>query len=218
MKETQFVKPIISFITVGITLGALHINAHAYGNNLSEVFDDIDISAGQTVGELSGVNSDIELGDNVTARAISTVNGDISMGYGVRIASINAVNGDIKADENLFVERSIATVNGDIHFDDGSEVGTDIGTVNGDIVLDQVTVGHNVTTVNGDITLEDATRISGDVVFKKNNNNYDWDDSDKPTLRIEDNVSIDGRIILNRKVNLDIPDSMLDKVEYRYNH
>ncbi|MFC3092763.1 hypothetical protein DRW07_00920 [Alteromonas sediminis] len=216
MKNAQRLKPLVSFFAVGITLGAIHMNVYAHGKDVSDMFDDVHIEDGRSVGELSALNSDIELGDSVTAASISTVNGDITMGYGVRIQSISAVNGDIEAKSDLFVEHSISTVNGDIQFSDGAEVGRDIETVNGDISLAQVIVGDDIGTVNGDISLADATRVSGDIVFEKSNSDNDWSDSNSPKLTIDSDVTVDGSIILYRKVKLDVPDHLLDKVEYRY--
>ena len=116
MNKNEFIKPALSVLFGGLVLSAIHLNAYAYNKDISNMFEDIRISDGQSVGDLSGINNDIELGDNVIAEELKSVNGDIEIGADSRVEEIKVVNGDIVAGYNFVVENSVASVNGDILF------------------------------------------------------------------------------------------------------
>lgn len=217
MIKKTIVPPMFIAMALGLSGCVIHVGGHADDGDVSSVFGGIDIRDGRSVGELSTVNGGIELGNKVTAEEVSTVNGGIEMGDDVTIDEAEAVNGDIEAGKNLSVRDSIETVNGDINLGKGADIGDDVETVNGDISLESAKVGGDIETINGDITLEDDTEVNGNIVYEEQSSRWGGK-SNPPTLRIEDGVSVHGKIILKREVELEIPSYLEEKVERDYDN
>ncbi|MGO4894098.1 hypothetical protein [Flavobacterium sp. W21_SRS_FM6] len=212
---------IITLLTLSTSGCIIHIGGHDdeyshHKGDVSHVLGDIDIDADSQMQDLSVVNGDINLENNVSAEDIDTVNGSISLGKRVSIFSASSVNGDIEAGSELTVKNDISTVNGDIELGEYSEVGGDISTVNGDIQLISVTVQGELETKNGDISLVNGTTIKGDLIYRAKEQKR-WSNDEVPTLKIDESSSVNGKIILHRKVILEIDDqTLLNKVERLY--
>ena len=206
----------LSFAISGcvIHVGGNHHNEDFTGS-VSKVFGGIDIGDHRTVSDLSTVNGGIELGDHVYTGSISTVNGGVQVGEHADIESINVVNGDVESNDHLTVRQSLTTVNGEIQLSKHAKVGGNLITVNGDIEAADLTLSGNIETVNGDIRIEGHSQIDGDITFKrphKSNN------SDTPSLVLGDDVMLDGSIILERDVNLTIPDRLKSRILWQNSH
>jgi DUF4097 and DUF4098 domain-containing protein YvlB len=167
------------------------------GGGVSSLFGDVSVSAGKSVNDVSSVNGDVELEDNVIARTVDTVNGDVEIGDHVVVRSISVVNGDIEVDEH-------GRINGDV------------SNVNGDISLVATHVTLDVVTNNGDISLTRSSHIAGDLVYRDSNGSKrNW--GTPPTLTIDADSTVDGQIILERPVNLNIENpALLEKVQHRF--
>jgi DUF4097 and DUF4098 domain-containing protein YvlB len=220
--RNQMRKPVFTFVgsVVSIILLAgcvVHVgagensNSWSDGKNYSEVNKSISIGDGKTVGNVSSVNGGLKLGDNVDAGKVSSVNGRLRVGSDARVDELSTVNGSLSSDEGLRSAGDVSTVNGSIKLKHNSNVGGTVSTVNGSINLEGVSIEKNIETVNGSIYLEDNTSVNGDIVFQWNKrNNYQGKD---PKLVIESGSIVEGQIILQRPVELDIEDkSTLDKV------
>ncbi|MCF2949974.1 hypothetical protein L0668_17785 [Paraglaciecola aquimarina] len=229
MKHSRLTLTAIIIATAISTSGCIiHVGAHENDNNQHRankhqshdtVFGGIDIKEHQHVKNLSSVNGGIDLANGVTAKNVETVNGGIDIGRNVTIKSASTVNGGIDAKSNLNVEKDLSTVNGGIRLSENSSVGKDVSTVNGEITLIGTTVGAQVKTVNGDIKILNNSVVEGDIVYENNNKDSWWKNSEDslPTLRIDNSSQVLGRIILERRVILEVEDdALLEKVERRY--
>ena len=66
------------------------------------------------------------------------------------------------------------------------------------------------------VSLRDATQIGGDIIFQAQEDKR-WSKGDLPTLSIDASSDVQGKIILHRKVILEIQNTaLLAKVERRY--
>jgi DUF4097 and DUF4098 domain-containing protein YvlB len=195
----------------------VHVSGSNDGFEISKVFGDIDVDESSSIKNVSTVNGNIDIDNHSSAKNVETVNGGIDIGDYVTVRSAETVNGDIEAGNNLTSERSLSTVNGDIEVEEDSSVGEDVETVNGDIDLNNVKVGNNVMTNNGDVTLRSGTVVEGDVIFRRSNSRWGKKRRHEPTLTIEENVKVKGRIILEKPVKLEFDNRRLeDKIERSY--
>jgi predicted acyltransferase (DUF342 family) len=176
------------------------------GKDYSSVNKSLTISEGRSVGGASSVNGSLTLEDNVTAGEVSSVNGRLRVGDNVTVEELSTVNGRLTAGTNLVVNGEVSTVNGKIELSDPSLVKGDVTTVNGNIELDGVVVERNIETVNASIELNGDTHVQGDIVYNENRSNYSYNRKN-PRLTIESGVKVDGDIILEREVDLDIADA-----------
>ncbi|WP_416305030.1 hypothetical protein [Neptunicella sp. SCSIO 80796] len=209
----------VAVITSSLLTGCIvHVGGGDGSSRHHSYRQDDDKQISGTAGDISSINDDIKFSSHTTAGHVDAVNGDIKISDNVELRSINTVNGDIRAGHKLASTGPIETVNGDIEIESGSSV-VSISTVNGDIELEGVQVQHNISTQNGDISLRGDTHILGDVIFEKRDNpsGWNWGNShDRPELEIDTNVRIDGNIVLNRQVELQIANPQLkDKIIYR---
>lgn len=185
-------------------------------SDLSSILGDIQVDAYSKVGDVSNVNGRITLKTAVEAKTVDTVNGGIIIKDQVSVDSASTVNGSIKAESNFRVRDSLSTVNGSIDVALEGTVGDDISTVNGDISLIGVAVGGDIETKTGDINLLAGTTVAGDIIFQETDKKG-WSANKLPTLTIDENSFISGRIILHRKVILEIQNQdLLNKVEHDY--
>ena len=179
------------------------------------------MSENKQVGDLSSVNGNVTLQDNVVARDVSAVNGNIEISNHVQVNGLSTVNGDIQAQTYLTVNRDVSTVNGNIFFAANTKVGQDVTTVNGDIKLTQTVIGDDVKTKNGSITLAQGSIVEGDIEFESQHDKSWWSEKSRehnpPTLTIDELSDVEGKIILNQLVILEIANpALLAKVERRY--
>ena len=211
----------IGFLLLSTSGCIIHVGGHNDGANnshgdISSVLGDLEVDADRTVNDVSTVNGTITINDNVQASELDTVNGSITIAKNVSIHEASTVNGDIDAESNLVVRNGLSTVNGDITLGAKANIGSDISTVNGDISLKNAQVKGDIETKNGDISLLDATRVDGDIVFQARDEKR-WFSGELPTLTIEANSMVQGKIKLYRQVILEIDNpEMLAKVERLY--
>lgn len=186
------------------------------GGGVSSLFGDVSVSAGKSVNDVSSVNGDVELEDNVIARTVDTVNGDVEIGDHVVVRSISVVNGEIEIGQHFESESGISSVNGDIEVDEHGRINGDVSNVNGDISLVATHVTLDVVTNNGDISLTRSSHIAGDLVYRDGNGSKrNW--GTPPTLTIDADSTVDGQIILERPVKLNIENpALLEKVQHRF--
>lgn len=206
--------------TVALSGCVIHVGG-GDGSGVSSVFGNVSVSEGKEVGDVSSVNGNVELADSVRARHVDAVNGNLEMGDNVTIAWGNTVNGNIETGTGFYSEGKIETTNGNIHLGKNSEVVDNVETVNGDIELPAVKVGGSLVTHTGDIILTEGTSISGDIVFRKRSRSSSWFGRDEtPTLRVDATVTLNGDIVLQRPVILELADpAMKSKViEEYHNH
>jgi cytoskeletal protein CcmA (bactofilin family) len=216
MKVNYFTKiGCVTLLALSTSGCIIHVGGHDEDNH-HHVMGDIDVDAGSQMEDVSTVNGDISLNNGVSAETVDTVNGDIALGRDISIFSASSVNGDISAGTQLTVRDDISTVNGDIDLKARSTVGGDISTVNGDISLEDVKVSGGLETKNGDISLLKGSAVSGDIIYQSIDKSR-WSNHDLPTLRIDAQSTILGKIILNRKVILEIDNAdILSQVERNY--
>jgi hypothetical protein len=200
----------------------IHVGGNGHDNNgdLSSVFGSIEVGEGKQVGDVSSVNGEVTINKHVTAQDVEAVNGDIEIANHVSLRDVETVNGDIQTGHHFIAKGSVSTVNGNITIQADSTVGGDLSTVNGNIKLVNVTVDEYISTKNGNITLSKRSNVAGDIVFEpRDKNSWGWnnDDHKLPSLVIDLDSKVEGKIILRQKVKLEIENQqLLDKVEHLY--
>lgn len=187
------------------------------GGDVSSILGSVTIDPGRHAGDVSSVNGDVRLKEFAVADDVSTVNGSVILDDNVAVNSAATVNGDISAGENLNAFGSLNTVNGTIELSAGSMVEGDIETVNGDITLPDTEVKGDLTTLNGTIKLTGTTRIYGDILFEESDDGWSTSERNWPVLVIEKNATLDGNIILERAVKLQLADKSLESKVIRRN-
>lgn len=188
---------------------SVKIDAGAEASGASSVNGSISVGENARVtGNVKTVNGTIRVDEGASIEKASTVNGAVRLGKGVQSESLNTVNGSIKVAEMASVDGEIAAVNGRITIEAGSNVADNVSNVNGQIELSGAVVGGNLKTVNGDVSLEDQSVVKGDLVVEKNKS-WGWGKSSsrKPRIVIGPGSRVEGKIILERKVELFISDS-----------
>ena len=218
MKFSQF-----AAVSLVVVSGFLLSNASAensYGD-IDKVLGSASVESGQHYNDISVVNGSVKMASDSSANEISVVNGSIKMGENVSVHSASTVNGSIEADGGLKTAANLETVNGKIRPGGNAVIGGNVDTVNGDITLDSSEVAQDVSTVSGDISLNGTTVIKGDLVYKprgKRKTFFGWGNDSKPTLHIGADAVVEGRIILQQQVTLQLDNpAMQDKVEYQIN-
>ena len=158
--------------------------------NVKTVNGSIRVDAGATIEKASTVNGSVRLADNVKSETLSTVNGTVTLGSGT------AVDGEVQ------------TVNGRITLAQGASVLDDVTNVNGQIELMGAVVGGNIETVNGDIELYGDSVVKGNIVVNKQSG-WGWGKSKKrkPRVVIGPGARVEGKIILEREVELYISET-----------
>ena len=192
----------------------IHVDGASDGD-VSSVFGGVDIAAGRKVEDISTVNGGVTLEKDAEAGRIDTVNGDIELYDNAAAYSIDVVNGDVELGRAVTIQAGIDTVNGDISSRAGSTINGSIETVNGDIDAQDTVINGDIETSNGDVTLRGKTHVAGDIVFRRKEGN-NWGSS-TPTLHIERSVEIDGNIVLQRQVELELNNPVhKDKIVREY--
>lgn len=226
---SQIRRPIYSFI--GITLVSfslsgciIHVNAKnkdwdrdntSYSSDVTSTNKSVKVAEGRSVEDVGSVNGSVTIRDNVTAKRVSNTNGQVKIGENVKVISVKAVNGQIKIGEGFVSDGDVSTVNGEIVVNEQSQIGGDVSSVNGTITLNGVVVDKDVSTVNGNIQLKRGSVVKGDIHFRGNNNNsYN---KKYPVLFISADSNVEGDIILERHVELELENKSLeDKVKRVY--
>lgn len=221
MKLSQFAI-IAGLVSASALLSSGVINVYASeqpGSTIDKVMGSASIGSNQHYGDISLVNGSVKMGSGSSAKMVSTVNGSITLHDGVKLHSASTVNGSIESDNGLQVTGELSTVNGKILSGSNAVIGGHVATVNGDIVLDNSVAHRDVTTVNGDIKLSGKSVVKGDVVYKprgKKQAFLGWNNSNKPTLYISADAVVEGKIILQQEVELQIENpAMQAKVVYQ---
>lgn len=223
----QVRRPVLTFIAAimsVILLAGCIVHVGASKANTSVSFDQdyssvnkaLTIGEGKTIGDASAVNGRLTIEDNVNAQDVSSVNGRLSVGDNVTVNELSTVNGKISAGKGLVANNDVSTVNGKIELNEKSVVKGNVSSVNGKMELDGVDIEKNIETVNASIYLTGNTRVHGDIIYKRRNNNNSYTKRN-PVLRIDKGVTIDGNIILEGPVDLEFDDkSINDKVIERF--
>lgn len=213
---------IIAMTLFSTTGCIIHVGGHNDGRDgadHSSVFGGLNILENQIVEDVSSINGNINIKSGAKADDVETVNGNIELEKNIQVGELSTVNGDIQAKANLQVENDVSTVNGNISLASNSTVKDDVSTVNGDIELTSTTVGGDIETRNGSITLENGSVVEGNILFEERDQDKRWGNNSRlPTLTIDANSNVLGKIILEQKVVLEIENkALLAKVERRYN-
>lgn len=215
---------LLTALTLSTSGCIIHVGGHddndGDGLEYSSVFGGVDIAENRRVGDLSSVNGNITIRDNASAGEVEAVNGNIEMGKNVTVYDLSTVNGDINAKRDLTVRGDVSTVNGTISLGANSAVSEDVSTVNGDIKLISTTINDDIKTHNGSITLSSGSVVKGDIEFEAPDDSW-WSDKKRehnpPTLKIDQSSDVEGKIILNQLVILEIDNpALLAKVERNY--
>lgn len=219
MKLSQFAA------TVGLVIAAGCFTASVFAQdshgNIDKVMGSAVVGSNQHYGDISLVNGSIQMAGNSSAEKVSVVNGSIDLRDNVKLHSASTVNGSIESGSGLQVTTELSTVNGKILPGSNAVIGGNVASVNGDIVLHNSEVGQDVSTVNGDIKLTGNTLVKGDLVYKprgKKKSFFGWSNNSKPTLYIAADAVVEGSIILQQEVELQIENpAMQAKVITRIN-
>lgn len=211
--------------TVGLVIAASCFTTTAYADNnhatIDKVLGSAVVGSNQHYGDISLVNGSVQMASNSSANDVSVVNGSIELRDNVSVNSASTVNGSIESGSGLQVATNLETVNGKIRPGSKAQIGGNIDTVNGDILLDSSEVAHDVSTVNGDIKLTGNTVVKGDLVYKprgKKKSFFGWRNDSKPTLHIGADAVVEGRIILQQEVELQLDNPQMQaKVVYDIN-
>lgn len=196
------------------------VSASEHGS-IDKVLGSAVVASNQHYANISLVNGSIQMASNSSAKDLSVVNGSIDIRDHVSVQSISTVNGSIETGAELRVAHDMATVNGRIRPGSNAVIGGNIDTTNGDIELNNSEVGKTVSTVNGDISLTGTSVVKGDLVFKprgKRKSFFGWGNDYKPSLHIGKDATVEGSIILQQEVQLEILNpAMQDKVVLQFN-
>jgi len=210
-----------SAFTIGLLVLLMAVPALGATINKSVRIDDGSESDGQTsvngsitvgndavvTGGLRTVNGTIRVDSGASIRNASTVNGSLRLAENVRAGDLSTVNGSLLVGGGSAIDGSVSAVNGRIELEDGTNVASDLGNVNGQIQLSGATVGGDLSTVNGDIELADGSVVRGDLIVEKPSS-WSWrENSRKPRVVIGPGSRVEGKIMLEREVELFISDS-----------
>ena len=196
--------------SMGLSGCIVHVGGHG---------DDSDIEFGyvrSNQSDLSSVNSYLRIETHRQVGDVSNVNGNIELQAFAAAKDIDAVNGNIELTDNNQAD-NVNSVNGDIRTN-GSHIAHNIESVNGQIKVHNSQVSGDIISLNGDVSLDGSSHIKGDIVFKSKKRSW-WsgNNNHQPTLKISADSQIDGRIILQQPVKLDVANpALLNKVDYAY--
>ena len=216
-KPSLLTRSLLGLVAICMTGTALAANL-----NKSIRIDDGTESAGR-----STVNGSISVGSNARiSGSVSTVNGSISVDRdssiddaetvngGIRLASgviaddVESVNGNISLGESVQVKGQVSVVNGRINIELGSTVAEDVSNVNGEIMISGSEIGGDISTVNGDVTVNGNSVVRGDLIVERPSR-WGWSEKNKrkPRVIVGPGTQIQGKIVLEREVELFISDT-----------
>lgn len=190
-----------------VTGCVIHVGPGGYKNpdaNPDSIFGDIRVSSGQDVQNVNSVNGSIELSHRVSATRVETVNGNVEIGDWVQVSQVITVNGNVRAGEYFIVKDKVETINGNIRLSQHAQIGGDLQSINGNMTLNGVQINGVLFNINGDITLRGKSKIVGDLIYKEDGSENRNNRQNMPVLTIDDDVVIEGNIILKRPVELRI--------------
>jgi len=188
---------------------SVKIEPGAESGGATSVNGSISVGADAVVtGNIKTVNGSIRVDEGATIEKASTVNGGVRIADKVKSESLATVNGTIKVGANASVDGEISAVNGRITIADGGSVADDVSNVNGQMEFEHAEIGGNVETVNGDIDLKNGSVIKGDLVVEENSG-WGWGKSKsrKPRIVIGPGSKVEGKLVLEREVELYISDT-----------
>lgn len=188
---------------------SVKIEAGSESGGASSVNGSISVGADAVVtGNVKTVNGTIRVDKGARIEKASTVNGGVRLAEGVQSESLSTVNGSIKVGANTTVDGEVTAVNGRITIEDRGNVADSVSNVNGQIELEGAVVGGDLKTVNGDVSLADGSVLNGDLVVEKNSG-WGWGKSKsrKPRIVIGPGSRVEGKIMLEREVELFISET-----------
>jgi len=193
-----------------------YVGGNKDGAHVSGIMGNIEINPNSVQNNLSMVNGNIYVGHHSEVKRVNTVNGNIEFEHNVKIRQAETVNGGIVAGDKLYSEGNLVTVNGSISLGAGAKVKGDVTLVNGDLHLVDAEVSSDLINVNGNIELKGSTLISGNIRYREPSSWFNSGDK-QPVIVASSEVSIEGNIILERPVTLDLaPGVLKGKVIERY--
>ena len=189
---------------------SVKIEAGSEADGASTVNGSVTIGDGAVVtGSVSTVNGKVRVGDDAKIGDASTVNGAVRLGNNVSAGDLDTTNGSIAVGEGADIGGEVTTVNGSITLEQGTTVAGDVGNVNGSMEFEGAEIGGNVTTTNGGVQLTDGAVVKGDIVIEEPGGWFNWGskDSKKPKVVIGPGSVVEGKIILEREVELYISET-----------
>jgi hypothetical protein len=188
---------------------SVKIDAGSESDGASSVNGSVTVGDGAVVtGSVDTVNGKVRVGDDARIENANTVNGSVSLEDNVTADDLETVNGSISVGQGGDIRGGISAVNGKITLERGTVVASDVGNVNGDIEFEGAEIGGNVTTTNGDVYLKDASVVKGNILVEKPSFwNFGDSKNQIPEIVIGPGSVVEGRIILERKVELYISES-----------
>jgi len=213
--KTAFTIGLLMMLMAVPALGAsinksIKIEAGSEASGATSVNGSISVGSNAVVTSgLKTVNGQIRVDDGATIENATTVNGGVRISDNVRAHSLTTVNGSVTLGAGSIADGEVKAVNGRLSLERGATVTGDVSNVNGEIELSGATVGGDLTTVTGDIELADQSVLRGDLVVEEPSG---WSlNSDgkrrKPRIVIGPGSRVEGRIRLERKVELFISES-----------
>jgi hypothetical protein len=176
--------------------------------NVTAVNDSVEAQSGQTYDNVNTVNGDVTVRSGATVDSAHTVNGEIVIEKDAKVGNVNTVNGSLDIGEGASVEREASTVNGGVEIAKRARVGGAVSSVSGEIELNGAEVGGTVTSVNGDIDLTDGARVRGDLVVKKPNKDWNWNNGHNKPVKVHvcGTCVVEGELRFERPVELRVDD------------
>lgn len=191
-------------------------------NGRLDLGEDVEVGA-----EVENRNGRITLGPGTTVRGpVVNRNGRVELGDGVRIhGTAETRNGRIHLGTDGEVQGDLDTRNGAIEVASGARVAGNVSTRNGQVDLDGATVGGYVDVHRGDVNMVGRTEVQGDVILLMPEGAGGWLPSwlpfvsdPEPVVRIEEDVRIHGRLIVDERARLDVASGAQVPEPERYPH
>lgn len=214
LTKTTFTIGLLFMLMALPALGAtvnksVKIEANSEASGATSVNGSISIGENAIVtGNVKTVNGTIRVDAGARIEKASTVNGGVRLSDNVKSHSLSTVNGTVKVGASTSVDGEVTTVNGRITIDNGGSVSKGVANVNGQIELSGAEVGGDLKTVNGDVNVGDGSVVKGDLVVEKSSG-WGWGKSKsrKPRIVIGPGSRVDGKIMLEREVDLFISET-----------
>jgi hypothetical protein len=139
----------------------------ADGTDTNKLSDDIQIAAGQHVGNLSTVSGNVDVGSSAVAGNVNTVSGSVVLRRQARANDLGTVSGNIQLENNAFAAGDVGSVSGSIALGSAAQVKGHLANVSESITLNDAQVDRGIETVSGDITIGAGSRVEGGILVNQ---------------------------------------------------